>query len=107
MEISKEAMEALTRYSWPGNVRELKNVIERVAVLCQCTIIQLDDIHFAGALASVARDDDDDGDRLEDMEKAHILKVLDRFDGHRSKTAEALGIDRKTLRDKLRRYGLE
>ena len=105
MEISTEAMEALTRYNWPGNVRELKNVIERVAVLCQCTVIQLDDIYFAGALAPSR--DVDDGVRLEDMEKAHILKILDRFAGHRTRTAEALGIDRKTLRDKLRRYGLE
>jgi len=105
MMISPKAMEALIRYDWPGNVRELKNTLERVAVLCQCQIIEPDDIYFAGALANPV--DSEAGFKLEDMERMHILKVFNQFEGHRSRTADALGIDRKTLRDKLKRYDIE
>ncbi len=105
MSISPAAMDQLLEYNWPGNVRELKNTIERVAVLCQCSVILPEDLAFAGT--SAAGESSKKPVKLEDMERAHILKVFHQCGGHRSKTAEALGIDRKTLRDKLRRYGIE
>jgi two-component system response regulator HydG len=102
--ISPEAVELLTNYDWPGNVRELENTIERLAVLCQGEVITPADLYFAGA--PIAEGERGEADKLADIERQHILKILKRYKGHRSKAAQALGIDRKTLSTKLKRYGL-
>jgi two-component system response regulator HydG len=102
--ISPKAVEVLTQYDWPGNVRELENTIERVAVLCQSNIITHADLYFAGA--PIPPREKREAIALADLERQHILKILKRYEGHRSKTAQALGIDRKTLSSKLKRYGL-
>jgi two-component system response regulator HydG len=102
--ISPEAIELLINYDWPGNVRELENTIERLAVLCQSDIITPADLYFAGA--PIADKVGNEADKLADIERQHILKTLKRYKGHRSKTAQSLGIDRKTLSTKLKHYGL-
>ena len=114
--ISSRALEALMKYDWPGNVRELENAVERAVVLTDGNIIEPPDLLYYG-LAAVEKapsfhpahgpDDAVRLESLEDMEKKHVTAILAACDGHRGKAAEALGIDRKTLRLKMRKYGLE
>lgn len=102
--ISDKAMAALMKYDWPGNVRELENTIERAVVLTENKEIVPLDLTYYG-LSS------DEGltqvKTLADLEKSHIIKTLKAYNGHMIKTAQALEIDRKTLRLKLRKYGIE
>ncbi|MFZ2147254.1 MAG: sigma-54 dependent transcriptional regulator [Sedimentisphaerales bacterium] len=104
--ISAEAMRSLEMYDWPGNVRELRNTIERAIVTCEGKVIELDDLSFnestiQGNISSSGTS------YLEDMEREKISKVLRQFDGHKTKAAEYLGINRKTLREKIRKYKIK
>jgi len=106
--ISNKAMKALIEYDWPGNVRELENAIERAVVLTESDTIVPSDLLYYGLNASTVLESDMNMPRrLADLEKEHIVGTLKKFGGHKGKTAEWLGIDRKTLRSKLRRYGLD
>lgn len=106
--ISHSAMKKLLDYSWPGNVRELENVVERAILLARGDSIMPEDLSFSkdesgieGLTAWAKRKRP-----LEDVEKDYILEVLRNVDGNRSEAAEVLGIGRKTLYNKLARYGL-
>ena len=103
--ISDKAMDRLMNYAWPGNVRELEHTIERAVVLAETSIITARDLTYFSPGETFGEYLPTDG-RLSSMEKAHIERSLERFGGHRSKTAEYLGIDRKTLRAKMAKYGL-
>jgi DNA-binding NtrC family response regulator len=103
--IAPEALELLVRHDWPGNVRELENTVERLVVLSSGPLIEPGDLAFAGTILSQAAEGSSLS--LKDLERDHIIQTLQRFDGHKSETARALGIDRKTLREKLRRYNIE
>lgn len=107
---SEEANKSLISYNWPGNIRELKNTIERLCVLSDNEVVDLSDILYygqnEGAKAPVV-DSFSGKITLVDVEKEHIEKALRHFDYHISKTAKFLGIDRKTLRMKIRNYGIE
>jgi len=106
--ISDRAMKALIEYDWPGNVRELENAIERAVVLTENDVIEPSDLLYYGlSVEASSRPDTDLPKRLADVEMQHIARMLKKYSGHRGKTAGALGIDRKTLRAKLRRYGLK
>lgn len=106
--ISDRAMKALVEYDWPGNVRELENAIERAVVLTENDVIEPSDLLYYGLSVETPSSAAIEGSEcLDDAEKIHIFRVLRKYSGHKGKTAEALGIDRKTLRCKLRRYGLE
>jgi DNA-binding NtrC family response regulator len=102
--VSADAMNALMAYDWPGNVRELRNVLERGAVVTTGAVIQLADLGLPtkgdappkpGTLAS-----------LEEVEKRHVAVVLAHTGGNVSQSARILGIDRVTLYNKMRRYGI-
>jgi len=107
---SLEAIKSLNSYSWPGNIRELKNTIERLCVLCDHEEVTLSDIFYYGqdprARAPVV-DPFSGRMRLVDVERDHIEKALRHFNYHMNKTADFLGIDRKTLRMKIRTYGIK
>jgi two-component system, NtrC family, response regulator HydG len=106
--ISDRAMKALVEYDWPGNVRELENAIERAVVLTENDVIEPSDLLYYGLSVETPSGSDAAGlQRLADVEKEHIARTLRQYAGHRGKTADALGIDRKTLRSKLKRYGLQ
>lgn len=90
-------------YDWPGNVRELENIIERAVILCDSEKIGKEDVSLP-VVHSVK--DNRVNPSLEDMEKDHILKVLHEADGNQSKASQMLGIDRKTLYLKLKKYGI-
>jgi len=101
--ISAEAMRALEMYDWPGNARELRNTIERGIVTCEGKVIELDDLSFNESAIQSNTNSSGQG-RLAEMEREKITKVLKQFNGHKTKAAEYLGINRKTLREKIRKY---
>lgn len=98
--IDDKAMDILMNYHWPGNVRELENVLERAVILSETDFIRPEDISVGqisdkevGSLSS-----------LDDVERSHILKVLRETGWNQSKASQILGIDRKTLYLKLKKY---
>jgi len=101
--ISPRAMEVLEGYDWPGNVRELSNAIERAMVVGQGRAIQPQDL----PLRTNHRSAGSDADSLAEMERRHVAAILDRTDGNVTRTAEILGIDRATVYNKIKKYGLE
>jgi two-component system, NtrC family, response regulator AtoC len=120
--ISIEASEMMLRYPWPGNVRELKNVLERAVILCKKDeitpeLLHLEPMDFSLPVATVAmtevskpvqpvRLDESSTTTLADIEKQHILRVLEKYNNNKSKTAKILNISRSTLREKLKEYGI-
>jgi len=105
--ISPDALELMVRHDWPGNVRELENTVERLVVLSPGPYLEPADLVFAGTILTPAAAEAAAGVSLKDLERDHIIHTLQRYDGHKSETARALGIDRKTLREKLKRYNIE
>lgn len=108
--LSEEAKKSLLSYKWPGNVRELKNTVERLCVMVDHDEVNLSDILYYGqgdgAKAPVV-DATSGRVTLVDVEKEHIEKALSHFNFQINKTANFLGIDRKTLRIKMRNYGIK
>lgn len=102
--VSEQTMKALMDYQWPGNVRELENVVERAVVLTENNYISPSDLSYYGL---GIKEDTHQDKSLDELEKQHIDKTLKKYNGHKKRTAEVLGIDRKTLRLKIRKYGLE
>jgi len=99
--ISEKALDILLRYSWPGNIRELENVMQR-AIIMSGEQIQVEDIpEYLKVQAPIAEDGSVEWKPLRDVEKAYILKVLASVNNNKTKAAEILEIDRKTLRQKL------
>jgi DNA-binding NtrC family response regulator len=96
--IAPEALELLERYPWPGNIRELENVIQRAVIMCDKRI-EID--NFPDNLKYKIDFPEDNLLPLREVEKKYILKVLEATDNNKSKAAEILQIDRKTLRQKI------
>ena len=108
MSFSDEVLELLLRYPWPGNVRELKNVVERMVVMSSSDRLAAKDlpVEVRTAQTGLANAESASGGALADVEKAHILRVLQNVDGNKKKAAEVLGIDRSTLYSKLKSYSI-
>ncbi|PKN77081.1 MAG: hypothetical protein CVU52_01985 [Deltaproteobacteria bacterium HGW-Deltaproteobacteria-10] len=106
--ISVEAMELLMAYSWPGNVRELQNVLQQTLLLSPFVVILPENLpqRFASQTANKENTDLPDLTPLEQAERDKILQTLREALWNQTKAAQLLGIDRKTLRLKIRRYGL-
>jgi DNA-binding NtrC family response regulator len=104
--ISEEALRLLMDHDWPGNVRELENAVERALVTCKSGILGASDFAFlsrtAGAPGGAAALPP--GLTLQEMEKDYIAATLGRLQGNVKAAAEALGIDRSTLYEKIKRY---
>jgi two-component system, NtrC family, response regulator HydG len=107
--VSTRAMLALTEYDWPGNVRELENTIERAVALCRGSEIEVEDIISHGISMGIPALTWAGGQfkTLADIEKEYIRAVLRDQQGNKSQTAAILGIDRKTLWAKIKKYSLE
>jgi DNA-binding NtrC family response regulator len=106
--IDPKARLALFNYSWPGNIRELRNCIESAVVMAKGTILTTDDLP-----PSVVSGSENDyvklniGSSMEDAEREMIKATLRHENGNKSKTAEILGIGRKTLHRKIQEYKLD
>lgn len=102
LSITKDAMLALERYNWPGNVRELKHTMQRLAAL-NSGIIRLEDlpseIVSTPSVANVMNDIIPEGSlpTLEQLESSYLLRVLSAVGGNKSRAAQVMGVDRKTL----------
>jgi DNA-binding NtrC family response regulator len=95
---------------WPGNVRELENTIERAVIMANGDILDVSDVAGPRAPAAGAAFATFVGDHvptLDELERAHILKVLELCENQKTKAAQMLGINRTTLWKKLRQYGLD
>ena len=104
---SDAALKAMNAYAWPGNIRELENAIERAAILSVTSRMQLEDLPAEIAEQPVSKSSSDGPVSLSTLERDHILTVLKHCAGHRGRTAEVLGINRRTLYRKLIEYGFE
>jgi DNA-binding NtrC family response regulator len=107
--IESDAMDILVRHSWPGNIRELRNVLERAALLedgdaIRAAALPLEQVGGTKQLVSAAVHDHWTLDRLEEH---YIREVLLQTHNNYSRAAEILGINRKTLLEKRRKYGIE
>jgi len=108
--LSAEAARKLMDYNWPGNVRELVNAMERAAALADHEEIIVADLpakvqSFAPSHVIVAGQDPSELVPLDEVERRYILRVMDAVGGNRSRAAEVLRVDRKTLYSRLRAYG--
>jgi two-component system NtrC family response regulator/two-component system nitrogen regulation response regulator GlnG len=123
MSISEEAMEKLVAHDWPGNVRELENVIKRAVVMSRESILRADDIIIEPSSLKTALSDEEletlldeifsRAVNLEDkesvmgwLEREMIIRALRRTKGNQSKAAKLLGMNRNTLRSKMKSYGI-
>ena len=104
--ISAAALDVVIGYNWPGNVRELENAVERAMLISHDNEIQPQDFPFQVRKA-VPEELGDAGRTLDEVEKAHIRRVLEETNWNLSRTARILDIDRTTLYNKLKRYGLK
>jgi DNA-binding NtrC family response regulator len=107
-QLSRESLQLCQRFPWPGNVRQLRNVIERLVVTCPHPIIGMEDLpEFLHArereAATFALQV---GMTLAEAEKLLIRQTLPRLTANREEAARALGVSRRTLQYKLKRYGL-
>jgi two-component system response regulator HydG len=100
-QLSAEALEVLMHHEWPGNVRELENAVERALVVGRGPEIRPADFSF-----QFRADEPKGGQTLDEVERAHIERILRETQHNLSRAARVLGIDRTTLYNKLRRYGL-
>ncbi len=99
--VSPEAMSRLQAQPWAGNVRELENAVERAMVVAQEPELRDQDFILKAALSTITPEDN----TLEEVERVHILHVLEDCGGNQSRAAEVLDIDRVTLYHKLKKYG--
>jgi two-component system response regulator HydG len=111
--LTPQAMDRFLKYAWPGNVRELMNAVERAVVLSRSDYLDEEDLPLS------IRENERSEDQsvflkggvsvdlpLEDVEKATILRTLESSMGNKSEAARRLGITRKTLHKKLKKYGM-
>ncbi len=101
--ISREALDEMMLYDWPGNVRELENAIERAVVVGKGRTIQAGSLPFYQEKPSYVPKDGS----LKEVEKAHIIEVLEDTSWNITKAAATLGIDRVTLYNRIKKYGLK
>jgi len=97
---SDAALEVLRRYRWPGNVRELENVVQRLVVMADRDPIDVPDLPSLMRFSALGKGGFDR--TLAEVEQEYIRNVLASVNGNRTRAAEILGIDRKTLREKLK-----
>jgi two-component system response regulator HydG len=109
IELSERAAERLMAYEWPGNVRELENCIEHAVALARFDQVTVEDLpeklrgYLAGSFVATANDPTEIV-TMEELEKRYLLRVFKLVGNNKSRAAEVLGIDRRTMYRKLERY---
>ncbi|MFQ5789155.1 MAG: sigma-54-dependent transcriptional regulator [Acidobacteriota bacterium] len=106
--LSRETADLLISYAWPGNVRELKNMMEQAVLLAPDEVIRPEDLPELGShwQEELGRRLSGEGASLEGMERCYIEETLRRTGGNKGRAARVLGIDRRTLYSKMRKYGI-
>lgn len=114
LKIAESALKELVSYHWPGNVRELENIIERMVIFSDGSLLEKEDVQIAGLRTGngkmngkIKKSNSSEIVTLEDMEKQHILDTIKKTGGNKTEAANMLGIDRKTLRLKLQKWGYD
>jgi DNA-binding NtrC family response regulator len=108
MRFSKGAMRLMLNYAWPGNVRELENSVERAAILAETDVIHSHDLpEKLRTTSPVIASIESTGATLEELEREHIKRVLDKVENDKVKAAQVLGIHLSTLYRKVQRYHLD
>jgi DNA-binding NtrC family response regulator len=108
--VDPAVLSAFARYRWPGNVRELQNVLERAVLLSDGSRVRADDIPgLEGEEAPAASSDgrETDGLTLDQVERAHIERTLERCSGNKTEAARKLGVSLRTLYRKLEKLGIK
>jgi DNA-binding NtrC family response regulator len=110
--LAEDALDRLVEYDWPGNVRELENTIERLVLTTRGHEITADDVQFGAPVEArpgrveLQTKMFDGLPTLDDLERRYLMHVLESVGGNRTRAAEALGIDRRTLYRMAERFGL-
>jgi DNA-binding NtrC family response regulator len=102
---SDNALQVIRNYHWPGNVRELENVIQRLVVMSEDDVIEVSDLPSLMRFSALR--DSGLNRTLAEVEAEYIKNILASVNQNKTKAAKILGIDRKTLREKLGRYSIE
>lgn len=107
-EIEDDARAVLNAYHWPGNIRQLLNTLDRATVLADNQTVTLDDLpaEILDSPTETIRRPTTETSRLDEIEKAHIVEILEREKGNKARAARALGIHRRKLYRLLERYNL-
>lgn len=104
LKISPKTYEKLRKYDWPGNIRELQHLVERTVILNDRKLLTFQD--FMPGKGQSGEQLQKDPSRLDDMEKQHILKIIDKNKGNITRAARDLGISRTALHRRIRKYDL-
>jgi DNA-binding NtrC family response regulator len=107
VELSPSAVAALAAYRWPGNVRELENTIERLVVLSRGSVIDVQDLPFKASGPDLHERLFADLPSLDELERRYLVHVIEQVGGNRTRAAEVLGIDRRTLYRMAERFGID
>lgn len=109
IEISKACLDRLQQYSFPGNVRELENILERAVALCEGNKISIKDLHLPQQRVedNAAASAQNLNETLTEHEKELILEALEQTKWNRTAAARLLGISFRTLRYRLKKYGID
>jgi DNA-binding NtrC family response regulator len=108
VQVPKDTMDWLCDYAWPGNVRELKNAIEGGIVLCRDKVLRPEDFHVMGMTETCDESMVDDSClSLEESEKNTIIRALEQTGGVQKEAAEVLGISRRAIHYKIKKYGID
>ncbi len=101
--LSEEALDRLVRHSWPGNVRELENCVMRSVVIASGSVIRPEHL----SIASPRQAQQAPLSSLENVEREHVVRILEATDGQKGRAAEILGVSRPRLNRLLEKYGIE
>jgi two-component system response regulator AtoC len=111
IDLAPDTLAILTAYTWPGNIRELENAVERAVALARGARLTPDDlperIRTAGEAAAIIARGQERQLTLRELEREYILETVRRMGSNKTRAAEMLGLDRKTLHRKLNEYGKE
>jgi transcriptional regulator with PAS, ATPase and Fis domain len=105
--LAPDALEFLERQPWPGNVRQLQNTIQRVVALGLAGTVSAEDLQPLLETAEAADDEAEEASELSEIERRQILHVLEQTGGNKTRAAQVLGIQRRTLYKKLARIERE
>ncbi len=109
MKLPSETVQYISDYPWPGNVRELKNAIEAGIVLCRSNVLRPKDLHLSGlpAMDEAVAEETSDSFSLEDTERNAIIRALKQTGGVQKEAAELLGISRRAIHYKIKKYDID